>query len=73
MNPFALLCSGQGAESPDLFERFPFTKTGIDLKHQILESGRLAPDVAGWLANPKAQPNLIYENHYSQPLLCLSR
>jgi [acyl-carrier-protein] S-malonyltransferase len=71
MNPFALLCSGQGAESPDLFERFPFTKTGIDLKHQILESGCLAPDVAGWLANPKAQPNLIYENHYSQPLLCL--
>jgi [acyl-carrier-protein] S-malonyltransferase len=71
MNPFALLCSGQGGDSPDLFERFPFTKKGIDLKQQMLENGCLSPDVAKWLENPKTQPNLIYQDHYSQPLLCL--
>ena len=71
MNPFALLCSGQGAQSPDIFERFPFTQRGIDLKQQVLESGCLLSEVAGWLENPKAQPNLIYQDHYAQPLLCL--
>ena len=71
MNAFALLCSGQGAQAPDLFERFPFTQKGFALKQQVLESGCLSPDVAGWLKNPKSQPNLIYQDHYSQPLLCL--
>ena len=71
MIPFALLCSGQGAQSPDIFERFPFTKRGIELKEQVLESGCLLSEVAGWLENPKAHPNLIYQDHYAQPLLCL--
>jgi [acyl-carrier-protein] S-malonyltransferase len=71
MNPFALLCSGQGAQAPDLFERFPFTQKGYDLKQQVLESGCLSSEVVRWLENPKTQPNLIYQDHYTQPLLCL--
>lgn len=71
MSAFALLCSGQGGQAPDLFERFPFTQKGRDLKQQVLESGSLSPDVAAWLENPKAHPGLIYQDHYAQPLLCL--
>ncbi len=71
MSSFAVLCSGQGGQAPDLFERFPFAERGRSVKQQILESGCLAPEVTEWLKNPKAHPNLIYQDHYAQPLLCL--
>jgi len=69
--PFAVLCPGQGGQSPDLFERFPFTAIALDLKDQILKSGCLSPEVAGWLEDPKAEPHRIYEDRYAQPLICL--
>jgi hypothetical protein len=58
VNAFALLCSGQGGQVPDLFERFPFTTKGMNLKEQVVESGCLSPEVVAWLKNPAAQvPN----------------
>ncbi len=71
MSPFALLCSGQGGQAPDLFERFSFSPKGIDLKQRVIQSGCLSPEVIAWLENPKAHPTLIYQDHYAQPLLCL--
>ncbi len=71
MNPFAIVCSGQGAQTLDLFEAFPFGAKGRGMKEQILASGSLPPEVAAWLAQPQAQPTLIYQDHYAQPLLCL--
>jgi len=71
MSLFAILCSGQGAQSPDLFAQFPFTDKGFALKQRILEAGCLEAEVAAWLAHPTAAPDAIYQNHYSQPLLCL--
>jgi [acyl-carrier-protein] S-malonyltransferase len=71
VNAFALLCSGQSGQAPDLFERFPFTKKGMNLKQHVLESGSLSPEVIAWLENPKVHLNLIYQDHYAQPLLCL--
>lgn len=68
---FAVICSGQGAQSPDLFQKFPFTAKGLALQKQILDAGCLEPEVAVWLADPAAHPEEIYKNHFSQPLLCL--
>jgi len=71
MSQFAILCSGQGAQTPDLFSRFPFTEAGIGLKKQIIEAGCLDADVASWLADPTRNPQAIFQNHFSQPLICL--
>jgi [acyl-carrier-protein] S-malonyltransferase len=71
MSSFAVLCSGQGGQAPDLFERFPFAEKGRSVKQQVLDSGCLSPEVIQWLKNPGADPNLIYQDHYAQPLLCL--
>jgi [acyl-carrier-protein] S-malonyltransferase len=71
MSSFAILCSGQGGQAPDLFERFPFAEKGRSVKQQILDSGCLTPEVAEWLRNPRTHPSLIYQDHYAQPLLCL--
>jgi len=35
MSSFAVLCSGQGGQAPDLFERFPFAEKGRSVKQQI--------------------------------------
>jgi len=68
---FAVICSGQGAQSPDLFEKFPFTEKGKALQRRILAAGCLEPEVAEWLETPSENPDKIYKNHFSQPLLCL--
>ncbi len=71
MSSFAVLCSGQGGQTPDLFERFPFAEKGRSVKQEVLDSGCLSPEVTQWLKNSRADPNLIYQDHYAQPLLCL--
>jgi [acyl-carrier-protein] S-malonyltransferase len=71
MSSFAVLCSGQGGQAPDLFERFPFAEKGRNVKQQVLESRCLLPEVTEWLKNPSADRNRIYQDHYAQPLLCL--
>jgi [acyl-carrier-protein] S-malonyltransferase len=71
MSSLAVLCSGQGGQAPDLFERFPFGEKGWSVRQQVLESGCLSPEVTEWLENPSAHPSLIYQDHYAQPLLCL--
>ena len=71
MSSFAVLCSGQGGQAPDLFERFPFSEKGRSVKQLVLNSGYLLPEVTEWLKNPSAHPSLIYQDHYAQPLLCL--
>ncbi len=68
---FAVICSGQGAQAPDLFQTFPFSEKGLALKARILEQGCLEPEVADWLTHPSPPPEQIYKNHFSQPLLCL--
>jgi len=68
---FAVICSGQGAQSPDLFQKFPFSEKGLALQKRILEAGCLEPEVAAWLADPSIHPEQIFKNHFSQPLLCL--
>jgi [acyl-carrier-protein] S-malonyltransferase len=71
MSKLAILGPGQGAQTPDLFERFPFTEKGLALRQRILNAGSLTPDVAAWLADPAVDPQALYENHFSQPLLAL--
>jgi [acyl-carrier-protein] S-malonyltransferase len=71
MTQLTILCSGQGAQSPDLFSRFPFTEKGLAIKQSILDSGCLSPEVAEWLVTPEIRPSAIFQNHFSQPLLCL--
>lgn len=66
---FAVICSGQGAQSPDLFHAFPFGPKGLAIQRRILDAGSLEPEVAAWLAAP--DPDAIFKNHFSQPLLCL--
>jgi [acyl-carrier-protein] S-malonyltransferase len=66
---FAVICSGQGAQSPDLFSSFPFGPKGLAIQQRILDAGSLDPEVAGWLA--ASDPDSIFKNHFSQPLLCL--
>ena len=68
---FAVICSGQGAQAPDLFQQFPFGEKGLALRQRILDAGCLEPEVADWLSNPAGDPDNIYKNHFSQPLLCL--
>lgn len=71
MSQLSLLYSGQGAQSPELFSRFPFSEKGRSLQRRVLESGCLEADVAEWLADPSRDPKAVYQNHFSQPLLCL--
>lgn len=71
MSSFSLLCSGQGAQSPDLFTRFPFTEKGLALKQRILDSGAMEADLVAWLTDPSRNSDAIFQNHFSQPLLCL--
>ncbi len=68
---FAVICSGQGAQSPDLFQQMPFTEKGLGVRQRVMEAGCLEPEVAAWLAEPGTRPEKIFKNHFSQPLLCL--
>lgn len=69
MSQFAILCSGQGAQSPELFSQFPFTERGLALKERVQPA--LEPEAAAWLADPQKSPQAIFQNHISQPLICL--
>ncbi len=71
MSQFSLLCSGQGAQSADIFTRLPFTERGLALKQRVLDAGSLDPEVLAWLNDPSPDPQAIFRNHFSQPLLCL--
>lgn len=68
---WAWICTGQGAQGPDLFENFPFSPEALALKQEVLRKGALAPDVADWLQSKNPDPHAITRNHFSQPLLCL--
>lgn len=71
MSLFALLCSGQGAQSPELFTRFPFTAAGNALRSRLVEASALDPDVAAWLDAPAARPEAVFLNRISQPVIAL--
>lgn len=71
MSTLAILCSGQGAQTPELFSSFPFTEKGLALKQRIIDAGCLQPEVAAWLADLSHNPEAVYLNHFSQPLICL--
>jgi len=68
---FAVICSGQGAQTPDVFTSFPFGPKGLAVKKRILDANSLEPEVAAWLMDPAKDPEAIFKNHFSQPLLCL--
>ncbi len=68
---FGIICPGQGAQAPNLFQKFPFSDKGEALKRHVLEAGCLESDVAAWLGDPTKAPDNIFQNHFSQPLLCL--
>lgn len=67
----AVICSGQGAQEPGLFASFPFSAKGLAVKKRILDAGCLEPAVAAWLEDPSADPDAIFQNHFSQPLISL--
>lgn len=71
MSVYSLLCTGQGAQTPDLFSRFPFAERGLALRQRVLDGNYLEPDVAAWILDPARNPSAIFQNHFSQPLLCL--
>ena len=71
MSQITILCSGQGAQTPDLFARFPFSEKGQAIKERILDTDALAPEVRDWLHEPEKNPSLIFQNQLSQPLLAL--
>lgn len=71
MSQLAIVCSGQGAQTPDLFTRFPFTEKGLALRQRILDARCLDPEVLDWLADPSCDPSAVFQNHFSQPLICL--
>jgi len=68
---FAVICSGQGDQAPDLFARFPFTEKGLAVRARVVAAGCLAPDVAARLEHPERSPADIFLNRFSQPLICL--
>jgi [acyl-carrier-protein] S-malonyltransferase len=68
MSQFAILCSGQGAQTPGLFDQFPFTAAACRLRDETVAAGALVPEVAAWLTAPDDR---IFLNHFSQPLLAL--
>jgi [acyl-carrier-protein] S-malonyltransferase len=69
MSGFAIVCSGQGAQSPQLFSQFPFSDNALALKERA--RAVLEPDVRDWLDEPSKDPQAIFRNHFSQPLICL--
>ncbi|MBN8710419.1 MAG: hypothetical protein BGO12_23380 [Verrucomicrobia bacterium 61-8] len=71
MSQFAIVCSGQGAQTPEIFTRFPFTEKGLALRQRIIDARCVDDDVLDWLADPSRNPQAIFQNHFSQPLICL--
>ncbi len=71
MSQFAIVCSGQGAQTPDLFKHFPFTDKGLAVRQRILDARCIDPEVLDWLADPSRDPSAVFQNHFSQPLICL--
>ncbi len=71
MSQFAIVCSGQGAQTSDLFTRFPFTEKGLSLRQRVVDADFLDSDVLEWLADPSRDPSAVFRNHFSQPLICL--
>lgn len=69
MSGFAIVCSGQGAQSPQLFSQLPFSENALALKERA--RGILEPDVRAWLDDPSLDPKAVFQNHFSQPLICL--
>lgn len=67
----AVICSGQGAQTPALFAGTPFTERGLAVRDSVIAAGVLPPDVAAWLDGPATGGDRIFLNHFSQPLICL--
>lgn len=71
MSQLTILCSGQGAQTPDLFTRLPFSEKGLAIRERIVDTDALTPEVRDWLHQPEKNPALIFQNRFSQPLLAL--
>ena len=67
----AILVSGQGAQTPEMFDATPFTARGLAVQERALEANWLDAEAAQWLRNPSANPTAIFENHLAQPLIAL--
>jgi len=67
---WAVLCSGQGAQAPDLFGRLAAFDARPVLD-QVLAGRWLAPESAACLAGPAAARVAVYRNACAQPLICL--
>ena len=68
---FAILWSGQGAQHPDLFQHQPFTGKGRAIRERVEQAGVLPVAAQQWLQDPAQNPEAIFQNRLSQPLLCL--
>lgn len=68
---FAVICSGQGAQSPEMFGRLAFTEKGNALRDKVLRSGCMEEEVAALLENLGQNQGEFFLNHFSQPLICL--
>lgn len=67
----AILVSGQGAQTPEMFEATPFTARGLAVRERTLDGNWLDAEAAEWLHNPSANPAAIFQNHLAQPLIAL--
>lgn len=71
MSGLAILCSGQGQQDVTLFERIRAYPEAQALMQRIRQAGVLPEALVAWLAQPKARPELIFQNDIAQPLVCL--
>lgn len=71
MSGLAILCPGQGKQTPSLFEPLlPFPEAQ-KLLAGIQSAGLLSDTLLAWIKGEPDDPNLIHRNDIAQPAICL--
>jgi [acyl-carrier-protein] S-malonyltransferase len=70
MGRIAILCSGQGMQTPDMFEclrQYPECKSFFE---KIMESDLLSPDIKDSLNKKEIPDEILFDNMHAQELIC---
>lgn len=71
MGRIAILCSGQGMQTPDMFGRLRKYPECENFLEKVLDSDLLLPAVKDSLTKKSISDEILFDNIYAQELICL--
>jgi [acyl-carrier-protein] S-malonyltransferase len=71
MARLAILCSGQGMQQADMFDRLLQYPECEKFLENVLNSNFLVPEVKDWFKQSKSSEEMLFNNLYAQEFICL--